>query len=173
MSEEISPIGPMRVQLEKDDYTFPLKNVVPWEDWKKITETIPEDMCWRKSALRQNGVFDSLKLGNAVACSSHTSKSCKLPVVRGVVAPGVVVIIRGNFYDWKVSVISDHPLPGIDDTYLFEPETHHRSVYFEGFDNAWCFGSYKNNQQQFSVELEYDPLRLYTFVRELRRVSTR
>ena len=171
MTQEINPIGPMKVQIGKDDYTFHLEKDVSWEDWKRITESIPEEMYWRKSSLRQNEIIDKLPLQSRVVCSSHTSKSCKLPVVRAMVTPTVLVVIRGNFYDWKVSVVSEKPLHGIDNTFLFDPEAEHSSVYFEGFHDNWCYGSYKANPAKFSVELIYSALDLYTFIKELQRVA--
>lgn len=173
MVQEISPIGPMKVQLGKSDYTFPLEENMSWEDWKKVTDRIPENMIWRESSIRQNATIERMPLEDMIVCSSHTSKSCKLPVVKAMVTPGVMVILRGNFYDWKVSVAGDKPLTGMDSDWLFDPDNEIATCYFEGFQDNWCFGSYSNNQSEFSVELDYNPLALYTFLRELKRAWER
>lgn len=171
MGEEISPVGPMKVQLGHEDYTFHLPEDIPLDEWqRRVTDKIPEDMLWKKSSERQMKVFRALRLNGAVVCSSHTSKSCKLPVVYGQVFPGVLVRIRGNFYDWKVSVESEMELD-IDHEWLFKPMESHSACYFEGFKEEWIFGPYAEDKRRFSVEIPYDHLYLIEFVRRLREAA--
>lgn len=94
--------------------------------------------------------------------SSHTSKSVPLPVYRLWVQkegfPGNVaaqIRMRGNFYDWKVSISAHRPLDLVDD-YLFNPEPDNmylNPVYFEGFEDNWVFPSYDEDNQKFSLML--------------------
>lgn len=95
--------------------------------------------------------------------STHTSKSVTLPVFK-LVHPtrGLELIMRYNFFDWKVSVISDTP---VQDNFfgLFDPTLKINAVYCEGFDQAWVFGSYTENPKQFTIELGGDHM-LYTFI---------
>lgn len=95
--------------------------------------------------------------------STHRSKSIELPVYL-LVHPteGIEIIMRGNFYDWKVSVISDKPV--IDNFYgLFDPTKQWDERFCEGFDPAWIFAPYAENQQQFTLEVGGD-FTLFTFL---------
>lgn len=171
MGQEISPVGPMKVQLGHDDYTFHLDGDLTLEEWQAdVADKMPEEMVYKEASDRQMAYFRALKLKGAVVCSSHTSKSCKLPVVYGQVWPGVLVRIRGNFHDWKVSVEADQDLD-VDDTWLFKPKGSSyslNSVYYEGFKEEWVFGPYSESKRRFSVSLSYDPLHLIEFIRRVR-----
>src|SRR6185369_7381601 len=79
-------------------------------------------------------------------------KSVKLPVYQ-LSRPdlGLRLILRGNFHDWKLSVISNKPIAA-DFTGLFRttPPTHPKyhgnelaSCYFEGFPEELVFGYYE------------------------------
>ena len=95
--------------------------------------------------------------------SEHMSKSCPLAVY-SLEPPGkgIRFVLRGNFYNWKVSVISDKPID-IDPIGLFrgDPPTapryagdHLVSCYFEGFPGDLVFGYYsESDKMRFSVEL--------------------
>lgn len=95
--------------------------------------------------------------------STHTSKSVRLPVFR-LVHPGggLELVMRNNFYNWQVSVISSEP---IKDNFhgLFVPTRTIDAVYCEGFDPSWVFGSYENDQRRFTVTLGGDHT-LFTFL---------
>jgi len=84
--------------------------------------------------------------------STHTSKSVKLPVYQ-LSRPdlGLRLILRGNFHDWKLSVISEKPITA-DFAGLFhttppvEPDytgNELAGVYFEGFPRELVFGYYE------------------------------
>ncbi len=93
--------------------------------------------------------------------STHTSKSIKLPVYH-IVMNGIEIIMRDNFHDWKLSVISDQILDFPDE--LFSgPEKQVNAIYCEGFDKSWVFAPYKENQKQFTVEIYNDNL-VYVFL---------
>jgi len=95
--------------------------------------------------------------------STHRSKSVELPVFH-LKHPtrGLELVMRCNFYNWKVSVISDEPI--VDNFYdLFNKTDKIDAVYCEGFDPAWIFAPYAENQQQFTLEVGGD-FNLYTFL---------
>jgi len=94
--------------------------------------------------------------------STHHSKSVKLPVFRlKHPTKGIELVMRNNFYDWKVTVVSDEPI--VDNFYdLFNKTEKIDAVYCEGFDAAWVFGPYAKNQQQFTIEIGND-YALFTF----------
>lgn len=101
--------------------------------------------------------------------STHTSKSVKLPVYYFNSAYARL-IMRYNFHDWKVSVLSNvGPLElKLDD--LCGTKGDINSCYCEGFQNEWVFPAYGKNQERFTVELR-DKFSLYTFLFLFRRAA--
>jgi hypothetical protein len=77
---------------------------------------------------------------------------------------GLRIIARNNFYNWKISVISDIPIttnfdglfytrPPIDPEYTGDPLS---ACYFEGFPKALVFGYYHTNKSCWSAEIHSD-----------------
>jgi len=94
--------------------------------------------------------------------SQHRSKSVNLPVV-AFARPdlGLRIVLRNNFYNWKMSVSSSTPIEA-DFTGLFiespplEPDytgDNLSSVYFEGFPHEEIFGYRKSNSLKWSAEI--------------------
>jgi hypothetical protein len=85
----------------------------------------------------------------ATVVSTHTSKSIRLPVYRLARADlAIAIYLRNNFYDWKLSVVSETPIgasfdglfhttPPIGPDYTGDELA---SVYFEGFPREIVFG---------------------------------
>ena len=101
--------------------------------------------------------------------STHTSKSVMLPVYYFDSA-FAKLIMRNNFYDWKVSVESkvgplDLDLEGLCG--ISEPIS---SCYCEGFRTEWVFPAYSHDKTKFTVEV-MDKHGLYTFLFLLRRAA--
>lgn len=105
--------------------------------------------------------------------STHLSKSVQLPVVSLELEDvGLQFVMRGNFYNWKLSVLSEKPItdpnfealfhttPPVDKSYTGDPLA---SVYFEGFPSEYIFGYQSLDARRWSAELgsEYD---LYTTI---------
>ncbi len=93
----------------------------------------------------------------ATVISNHMSKSVQLPVY-ALSRPdlGLIIYLRNNFYDWKMSVVSDTPIRA-DFTGLFkttgpvEPAytgNELASVYFEGFPSSLVFGYYEESDRR-------------------------
>lgn len=94
--------------------------------------------------------------------STHRSKSVKLPVFQIMLEKyGIEMVLRYNFYDWKISVKSDEPLD-FDYMGLFNPTQEISYFYCEGFPKDKVYGSYEQSHSQFTIEIgsDYD---LYTF----------
>jgi hypothetical protein len=99
----------------------------------------------------------------AFVISTHRSKSVVLPVYL-LKRPGLQLILRYNFHNWKMSVISEKPIQCFENTALFyttppiDPEytgDHLADVYFEGFPKDLIFGYYSpSDKKQFSAELD-------------------
>ncbi len=73
--------------------------------------------------------------------STHYSKSVKLPVYQiDLEKYGIEMVLRYNFYDWKISVKSDMPLD-FDFMGLFNPTEEISYLYCEGFPMDKVYGS--------------------------------
>lgn len=94
--------------------------------------------------------------------STHRSKSIDLPVVE-VSRPdlGLRMIVRNNFYNWKLSVVSEKPIevdfsglfhttPPIDPAYTGDSLA---SCYFEGFPQDRIFGYFSKSNRKFSADI--------------------
>ena len=74
---------------------------------------------------------------------------------------GLRFILRNNFHDWKMSVISTEPIradygslfhttPPTDPKYTGDPLA---SCYFEGFPDDLIFGYFSKDAKRFSAEI--------------------
>ena len=150
-----------------------------------VTHTVDDKMFW-KSASGEQISFIYNKLGPYVCkenyqdadefirvISDHRSKSIVLPVYK-IISAGrdITFILRDNFYNWKMSVISEKPIKANFDGLFYtsppvEPDytgDHLDPVYFEGFDRKWVFGYYDtSNGKKWSAEL-YSVYDLWTAV---------
>lgn len=91
------------------------------------------------------------------------SKSVRLPAYRLGLKDGTTFIMRDNFHDWKISVISPKSV-NANFLELFDPEKVIHKVYCEGFPEDLVFGSYSQNSREFTVELNNN-FEVYTFFR--------
>ena len=148
---------------------------------KHLKDT-PDTMYYKEAATKQmvyiRDLFPSLFGCGVEVISTHTSKSIKLPVYRMITTEDFDIVMRGNFYDWKVSVKLYEPL-----SYRFKDFCNElctdgiknsiQPCYFEGFDDKWIYTkletsyieeykSYRTNKK-FSVELPYIYESLFTF----------
>lgn len=134
-----------------------------------------EEMIYRKSWSNQvvfvrdslNEVFystyDDFKANPVMVINTHRSKSISLPVYEITLKKyGVRMILRNNFYDWKVSVISERDID-TDFMGLFKQDEEIHSVYCEGFEEEQVFGSYSKNKKQFTFEISGEH-KIYTFM---------
>lgn len=99
--------------------------------------------------------------------ATHRSKSIVLPVVEVTRRDlGLRFTMRQNFYNWKLSVLSDKPVradftglfhttPPIDKAYTGDPLA---SVYFEGFPEDRIYRYYSEDNRRFSAEIWGDRL---------------
>ena len=107
--------------------------------------------------------YEELRDNPPLVISTHYSKSVKLPVFQiNLEKYGIEMVLRYNFYDWKISVKSDKPLD-FDYMGLFNPTEEISYLYCEGFPRDKVYGSYEQSHSQFTIEIgsHYD---LYTFI---------
>lgn len=97
--------------------------------------------------------------------ATHTSKSTLLPVYR-MTREGLEVILRGNYYNWSVTVRSEEPVIRQPLLPLLTGGRHEavHAVYCEGFDPAWVHGPLSENPRAFTVQLPYMHGPLWAFV---------
>lgn len=144
--------------------------------WQRTTD-LDDNLIYKKASENQeifmrDDVGLNLLKAPVFVISSHMSKSCRLPVYYIKMMNGIKVIMRGNFYDWKLSVDSPVDLPancipidcvsgGIKDDIS--------ECYCEGFKDEWVFGKYnpENPGKQFTIECA-DKYRLYVALHSLK-----
>ena len=95
----------------------------------------------------------------AAVVGTHWSKSIELPVVEFQLE-NARIVMRDNFYDWKVSVQIDEPIDidviGSSFTELFDPKGEHSECYCEGFSEYDVFGSFDSDRRRFTVSIGND-----------------
>lgn len=115
--------------------------------------------------------------------SQHRSKSVNLPVV-AFVRPDLElrIVLRNNFYNWKMSVSSKAPIeadftglfiesPPLEPDYTGDNLSH---VYFEGFPREEIFGYRKSDSLKWSAEIHsnFDLMTtLFLIMRGLKQVK--
>ncbi|HSX00728.1 MAG TPA: hypothetical protein VLF67_00670 [Candidatus Saccharimonas sp.] len=126
-----------------------------WEQISFISQVVPRILTTDHSDR------ESIRSGITVI-STHLSKSVRLPVFRLVLPDGTIVILRYNFYDWKVSVSSPRDIEA-NFMGLFNPNEQIDPVYCEGFPEELVYGPHALNRRQFTFELPPGTNHLFTF----------
>ncbi len=124
-----------------------------------------DQVCFVRDRLCQllRSTYEEWRDNPPLVISTHYSKSVKLPVFQiNLEKYGIEMVLRYNFYDWKISVKSDKPLD-FDYMGLFNPTEEISYLYCEGFPRDKVYGSYEQSHSQFTIEIgsRYD---LYTFI---------
>ena len=92
--------------------------------------------------------------------STHMSKSVKLPVFMiDLPKIGLTLVLRNNFYDWKVSVMSEKAVANDFEGLFTSGE---KALHCEGFPEEFIFGTILENNHKFTVEIS-DVYKVYTF----------
>jgi hypothetical protein len=127
-----------------------------------IRDTIMRDIFYH-SIFKEydNKLYDEFQ---PMVINTHRSKSVLLPVMLlNIEKYNIKIIVRENFYDWKISIISKDDI-NCDFKGLFtENDKPINSVYCEGFPENLVFDRYCDNKKQFTIEIG-DDYRLYTFM---------
>lgn len=124
-----------------------------------------EQVCFVRDTLCEmlRSTYEEWRDNPPMVISTHYSKSVKLPVFQiNLEKYGIEMILRYNFYDWKISVKSDKPLD-FDCIGLFNPTAEISYHYCEGFPKDKVYGSYEQNHSQFTIEIG-SRYNLYTFI---------
>ncbi len=115
--------------------------------------------------------YEEYKNNQWEVINTHSSKSIKFPVYQmHLPQQEITLTLRGNLYDYCLSIQSKRSLAGAFDDKLFN----HEEVggYFEGFPNGLVFPPYAKNQNNFSLMVaeEYN---LYVLFYKLREFLTK
>ena len=107
--------------------------------------------------------YDTWRNNLPMVISTHFSKSVKLPVYQiNLEKYGMELVLRYNFYNWKLSVKSDKPLD-FNHMNLFDPTKIIPDYNCEGFPKDKVYGSYEQSHCRFTVEFD-SQFELYTYV---------
>lgn len=127
-----------------------------------VRDTIMRDIFYRSIFGKYDGkTYENFQ---PMVISTHRSKSVLLPVMlMNVEKYDIKIVLRDNFYDWKVSIISENNI-NCDFKGLFtENDKPINSIYCEGFPENLVFDRYCDSKKQFTIEIG-DNYRLYTFM---------
>lgn len=174
MQKEITPIEIPQVLYDPNSQPFLRKaKVMHLHAW--FMENRPhENMVYKNAAEEQimfmrdkiQIFFTPFMLKAVQVVSTHVSKSITLPVYHIALRDGLELILRGNFYDWKISVKSPFEIE-LPNEILTQNTLKGEKVYpchCEGFDKSWIWDSYVNNKRKFTIEINGSLYELYTFL---------
>lgn len=126
---------------------------------------LEEQVCFVRDRLCRllRATYEEWRDNPPLVISTHYSKSVKLPVFQiNLEKYGIEMVLRYNFYDWKISVKSEKPLD-FDYMGLFNPTVDIPYLYCQGFPKDKVYGSYEQSHSRFTIGIcsHYD---LYTFI---------
>lgn len=141
-----------------------------------------EELIYKKAAENQaifvrDDVGLNMLKARVFIVSTHMSKSCLLPVYYIKMMNGVRVIMRANFYDWKLSIELPRKYKGINlipEDCLSQHVVEGKydkipSWYLEGFKEEWAWDGYNPNNvpKKFTIECP-DKYRVYVVLHTLK-----
>lgn len=163
----------MREPLQKWISEQLIKDEMLWKGaWGRQVEFVRDSLAPLVGSGLEYEVYEAMNIANVI--STHRSKSIVLPVYE-LSRPdlGIRFILRNNFYNWKLSVLSRstievnfdglfHTTPPIEPDYTGNPLSH---VYFEGFPNDLIFSYYAtSDKKRFSAELSSGDEAMWTTI---------
>ena len=142
---------------------------------------LSDELLWKKAAEKQmmfvrDQIGSHLTHSPIFVISTHTSKSCLLPVYAFKLTNGIEFIMRENFYGWVVSIRSPFTIEKLPDfckgDYLCKGNYNAdiAACYCEGFHRSWVY-KYKNEDfcyTTFRVHEDYD---LYVLIYMLNKLE--
>ena len=106
---------------------------------------------------------EEYKANPVMVINTHTVKSIEMPVYEIILKDyDVKFILRNNFYDWKISVISKNDIE-VDFMGIVDENEVINSVLCEGFKANQVFGCYKDNKKEFTFKVR-SRYELYTIM---------
>jgi hypothetical protein len=131
-----------------------------WVAAQKINDEVMWEAIvkWQISCYRR--VSEVFRIDEPTVVSTHYEKSIVLPVVR-YEFDDVVMTVRHNVHDWRVSVDSVRPVElWCWDFLLPETQVEFDRRCFDGFNEGWVFAPYhpETNAHRFSAVLGFGEL---------------
>lgn len=171
------------VSLQREIKTFIIMEATELLYWMRKWE-LDDKLIYKKASENQaifvrNKICSNLLKTHGFVVGHHHSKSCLLPVYFMKIRNGIKLIMRENFYDWKVSVEIPEEYADLPADYLptdclsysmvkneFEKIP---SCYCEGFKKEWCYDAYNPKQpgKKFTIEIPDDEC-LYVIIHYLK-----
>jgi hypothetical protein len=154
------------------------ENLSYWiRKWDLNEELIYKNAAIEQASFVRDKICGNLLKSQGFVVSTHHSKSCLLPVYYIKARNGIKLIMRCNFYDWKLSVDIPDEWDGIP-TIPLDCLSHHviehgfekiASCYCEGFKEEWCYDAYDPHHpgNKFTIEIP-DNYRLYVVIHYLK-----
>lgn len=140
-----------QVMWVRDNLIGALWNTPAW-----IRPEKDPDLNWSENYAKEKAARPTVSV-----IGEHRSKSTILPVYYMKFC-GVELVMRNNFHDWNVSVVSPFPIEGLI-TEIFPFDTDY--CYYQGFPDEYKFKAYsETNKQKFSFHLGRSNETLWTFV---------
>lgn len=137
----------------------PDKNLIYKEELGKQICFVRDDLC----GLLFRDSLEEQENNPPMVISTHMSKSVLLPVYQiNVPKYGIEIILRDNFYNWKISIASKQPIE-CDFMGLFDEKETISPIYCEGFPKEKVYESYSENHSKFTFEICND-YELYTLM---------
>lgn len=108
-----------------------------------------------------------IEAANIEVIQTHTTKSIELPVYSFYPIKAIHVVMRGNFYDWSISIDSKIHCKSIRTDGLFNRETNPHPHMMAGIPEKYIFGPMSKSDKKFSVYLPHDNCKVYSLIREI------
>ncbi len=90
-------------------------------------------------------------LSSVFVIGEYKSGNTILPVYQ-IIRRRMIITMRNNFHNWKVSVDASTPL-SCDFSALLDPEEEIHYIFCDGFPEHLVYGSYAKDQKRFTVNL--------------------
>lgn len=134
--------------------------------WSRVNEPDDKmtykDSYWRQITfirdkinylLNDGETYEYISENPVLVINTHRSKSIILPVCKiNLTRYGIIIILRNNFYDWKISVVSEQDL-NVDFKEIFNEKEAIHYVYCEGFQENQVFGLFTESKKEFTVSI--------------------
>ena len=130
----------------------------------KLNEKIYGPLGIKQMYYIEDNLSNSLLGVEAFVVSTHRSKSCNIPVYAMMLENGIKIIMRNNFHDWVLTIMSPKEISIPNDlVYGLHVDGNLTPNYCEGFKEEWVF-DYKTENFKNTTVYVSDDLRLFTLL---------
>lgn len=131
---------------------------------EKLNEKFFSPLAIKQMYYVEDTISNSLLGVEAFVVSIHRSKSCDMPVYAMMLENGIKIIMRNNFHDWVLTIMSPKEISIPNDlVYGLHVDGNLTPNYCEGFKEEWVF-DYKTEKFKNTTVYVSDDLRLFTLL---------